>query len=42
MEKKIGKYWLYSGRNSGVSLGFHIDKYHITVDFLFWYVVWEF
>ena len=42
MEKKIGKFWFYGGRNSGIGLGFRIDKYHITVDLLFWYVGWEF
>ena len=42
MQKKIGKFWFYGGRNSGIGLGFHIDKYHITVDLLFWYAGFEF
>jgi hypothetical protein len=42
MEKKIGKFWIYGGRNSGIGLGFNIDKHHITVDFLFWYAGFEF
>jgi len=41
-EKKIGKYWFYAGKNSGVGFGIHVDKYHVTIDFLFWYVGWEF
>jgi len=42
MEKKIGKYWFYWGRNSGICLGFDIDKYHVTFNLLFWYVGFEF
>jgi hypothetical protein len=42
MQKKIGKYWLYGGRNSGISLGFDIDKYHVTFNLLFWYAGFEF
>jgi len=42
MEKKIGKYWFHYGRNSGFGAGFHIDKYIVTIDFLFWYFGWEF
>lgn len=42
MEKKIGSFWFYAGKNSGVGAGFHVDKYHVTIDFLFWYVGWEF
>ena len=42
MEKKIGKYWFYWGRNSGIGLGFDLDKYHVTFNLLFWYVGFEF
>ena len=42
MEKQIGKYWFHWGRNSGISLGFDIDKYHVTFNLLFWYVGFEF
>ena len=42
MEKKIGKYWFYWGRNSGISLGFDIDKYHVTFNLLLWYAGFEF
>lgn len=42
MEKKIGKYWFYYGRNSGFGAGIHIDKYHVTIDLGFWYIGMEF
>jgi len=42
MEKKIGTYWFYWGRISGIALGFDIDKYHVTFNLLFWYVEFEF
>jgi len=42
MQKKIGKVWFFYGRSSGIGFGIHIDKYAATVDFLFWYVGWEF
>jgi len=42
MEKKIGSFWFYGGKNSGVGFGIHVDKYHLTIDLLFWYVGWEF
>jgi hypothetical protein len=42
MEKKVGRFWFYGGRNSGIGLGFNFDKYHLTFDLLFWYVGWEF
>jgi len=42
MEKKIGRFWFYWGRNSGIGLGFNFDKYHLSLDLLFWYVGWEF
>jgi hypothetical protein len=42
MQKKIGKVWFFYGRNSGIGLGFNLDKHHITLDLLFWYVGFEF
>jgi hypothetical protein len=42
MQKKIGKCYIYGGRNSGIGLGIHIDKHHASIDFLFWYAGWEF
>ena len=42
MEKKIGKHWFYGGRNSGIGLGFNLDKHHVTLDLLFWYAGFEF
>jgi hypothetical protein len=42
MQKKIGKFWFYGGRNSGIGLGFNVYKHHVTLDLLFWYVGFEF
>ncbi len=42
MQKKIGKCYIYGGRNSGIGLGFNVDKHHITLDLLFWYAGFEY
>jgi hypothetical protein len=42
MEKKIGKYWFNWGRSCGFGIGFHVDKYHWSIDLGFWYVGQEF
>jgi len=36
------KCWLYIGMSKGFGLGFRIDRYHINIDFLWFWVGFEF
>jgi len=42
MEKKVGRFWFYSGRTNGFALGFAVNKYHWTIELGFWYIGQEF
>ena len=42
MQKKVGKGWLFYGLSNGIGIGIHIDRHSATVNFLCWYIGWEF